>query len=180
MDWRRFCSWLTDLLGWVFSSSSVCSFCSNGDALSMCKSQSGGTTRGVMVNVQNIIHYYCILFLISVVVCWLEINNNDYFYARLRNSGQFWRCFERLLTKILKQRLYKTGAVAIETAVHVHVWSVDCGKHKLGVRNRIKVRVWIVVYAKVRRVKITRVWRHAENGQVSSVRINWKSACLNK
>lgn len=34
----RHCRLLTDLLGWVFSSSS---FCSKGDALSMCKSQSG-------------------------------------------------------------------------------------------------------------------------------------------
>lgn len=30
------------------------------------------------------------------------------------------------LTKVLEQRLYKTGAVAIETAVHVDVRSADC------------------------------------------------------
>lgn len=35
----------TDLLGWVFSSSSFCSFCSTGDALSMCKSQSERITE---------------------------------------------------------------------------------------------------------------------------------------
>lgn len=78
-------------------------------------------------------------------------------------------CFEGLLTKILKQRLYKTGAVAIETAVHVDVWSIDCEKNKLGVKNRIKVRVRAVVYAKVRRV------------YCSSVSTNTaKSACLVK
>jgi len=43
-----------------------------------------------------------------------------------------------LLTKILKQRLYKTGAVAIETAVHVDVWSIDCGQDQVGVVNSVK------------------------------------------
>lgn len=56
-----------------------------------------------------------------------------------RRAGLNLVCFEGPLTKILKQRLDKTGAVAIETAVHVDIWSIDCGEDKLGVGNRIKV-----------------------------------------
>lgn len=33
----------------------------------------------------------------------------------------FCGCFEGLLTKVLKQRLYEASAVSIETAVHVDV-----------------------------------------------------------
>lgn len=38
-----------------------------------------------------------------------------------RRAGLNLVCFEGPLTKILKQRLDKTGAVAIETAVHVDI-----------------------------------------------------------
>lgn len=49
----RHCRPLTDLLGWAFSSSS--SFCSKGDALSMCKSQSGRRTNHISYIIE-IIH----------------------------------------------------------------------------------------------------------------------------
>lgn len=46
---------------------------------------------------------------------------------------------EGLLTEILKQRLHETGAVAIETAVYVDVWTIDCGKDQLGFGKSMKV-----------------------------------------
>lgn len=37
---------------------------------------------------------------------------------------------EDLLTKIFKQGLHKAGAIAIEAAVHVDIWSIYWGKDK--------------------------------------------------
>lgn len=44
------------------------------------------------------------------------------------------------LTKVLEQRLYKTGAVAIETAVHVDVRSADCEEDEREVS--LELRHW--------------------------------------
>lgn len=60
----------------------------------------------------------------------------DFFVTELNR-----RYFEGLLTKILKQRLYKARAIAIETAVHVDIRAIHCGKDKLWIKNRIRVRV---------------------------------------
>lgn len=44
-----------------------------------------------------------------------------------------WSVWSVKLTKVLEQRLDKAGAVAIETAVHVDVWAIDCaGKEIIG------------------------------------------------
>lgn len=68
------------------------------------------------------------------------------------------------LTKVFKQRLYEACPVAIETAVHVDVWSIDCGTDKLGIRGRIRVWARIVADAEVRRDGITRRSKQSTEG----------------
>ena len=93
---------ITDLVGIVFSSSSsFCSFCSTGDALSMFKSQSAGWARGTKFYISSI----------YIFIYWNNNDENNNNHKHLRGMIPFfifyYWCFNHIKAKLIKLLLAK-------------------------------------------------------------------------